>query len=81
MQVSQLQLIQIMPAKKKTKSAARKKKSSASDRSRVAGGQKYEVAYVAKKMGVTAAAVKAAIKKVGNMRKDVEAELKTKKKK
>jgi hypothetical protein len=67
-----------MPAKKKTKPKAAKKKNSAADRNRVAAGQKYEVAYVAKKMGVTAADVKAAIKKVGNMRKDVEAELKKK---
>ncbi len=67
-----------MPAKKKTKPTAVKKKNSASDRNKVAGGQKHEVAYVAKKMGVTATAVKAAIKKVGNMRKDVEAELKKK---
>lgn len=67
-----------MPAKKKTKPKATKKKNSASDRNKVAGGQKYEVAYVAKKMGATAAAVKAAIKKVGNMRNNVESELKKK---
>jgi hypothetical protein len=68
-----------MPAKKRSKPKAAKRKNSASHRNRVAGGQEYEVAYVAKKMSVTAAAVKAAIKKVGNMRKDVEAELKKKK--
>lgn len=41
------------------------------DRARVAGGQKYEVAYEAKKTGKPAAAVKRAVKKVGNNRKKV----------
>lgn len=45
------------------------------DRARVAGGQKYEVAYEAKKTGRSASAVKKAIKKVGS-RKKVERELK-----
>jgi len=48
----------------------------AQDRRLVSGEAKYEVAYEAKKMGVTQAAVKAAIKKVGNDRARIEAELK-----
>ncbi|MET4482192.1 DUF3606 domain-containing protein [Bradyrhizobium sp. F1.13.3] len=45
------------------------------DRARVAGGQKYEVAYEAKKIGRSAAAVKKTVKKVGNSRKKVEKRL------
>lgn len=56
-------------AKKKT---ARGRKQ---DRARVAGGQKYEVAYEAKKSGQSASAVKKAVKKVGNSRKRVEKRL------
>ena len=56
-------------AKKKT---ARGRKQ---DRARVAGGQKYEVRYEAKKSGRSAAAVKKAVKKVGNSRKRVEKRL------
>ena len=56
-------------AKKATKKKAVKKKSaSKSDRATVAAGQAYEVAYFAKKAGVTPAEVKAAIKVVGNNR-------------
>ncbi len=46
------------------------------DRARVAGGQKYEVAYEAKKTGRSASAVKKAVKKVGTSRKKVERKLK-----
>ncbi|MBW7970037.1 DUF3606 domain-containing protein [Bradyrhizobium sp. BR 10289] len=45
------------------------------DRARVAGGQKYEVAYEAKKTGRSASAVKKAVKKVGSSRKKVERKL------
>jgi len=45
------------------------------DRARVAGGQKYEVRYEAKKTGRSAAAVKKSVKKVGNSRKRVEKRL------
>jgi hypothetical protein len=45
------------------------------DRVRVAGGQKYEVGYEAKKTGRSASAVKKAVKKVGNTRKRVEKRL------
>jgi hypothetical protein len=45
------------------------------DSARVAGGQKYEVAYEAKKTGRSAAAVKKAVKKVGNSRRRVEKRL------
>jgi hypothetical protein len=41
------------------------------DRARVAGGQDYEVRYEAKKSGKSKAAVKKAVKKVGNSRKRV----------
>jgi uncharacterized protein DUF3606 len=42
------------------------------DRARVAGGQNHEVRYEAKKTSRSAAAVKKAVKKVGNSRKQVE---------
>ncbi|MCD9112756.1 MULTISPECIES: DUF3606 domain-containing protein [Bradyrhizobium] len=45
------------------------------DRARVAGGQKYEVGYEAKKTGRSVPAVKKAVKKVGNSRKRVEKRL------
>jgi hypothetical protein len=41
------------------------------DRALVAGGQDYEVGYVAKKSGRSASAVKKAVKKVGSSRKKV----------
>ena len=46
------------------------------DRAKVAGGETYEVSYVAKKFNVTQAEVKAVQKKVGPYRAKVEAELK-----
>jgi len=45
------------------------------DRSRVAGGQEYEVDYLAKKHGVSAEQVKAVINRVGTSREKIEAEL------
>jgi len=45
------------------------------DRTRVAGGQDYEVRYEAKKTGKSRAAVKKAVKKVGSGRKRVERRL------
>jgi hypothetical protein len=48
------------------------------DRKRVAGGQDHEVRYEAKKEGVTKDAVKKSVKKVGNSRTKVEADLETK---
>jgi Protein of unknown function (DUF3606) len=42
------------------------------DRARVAGGQDYEVRYEAKKTRRSSAAVKKAVKKVGNSRKRIE---------
>lgn len=45
------------------------------DRSKVAGGQEYEVSYEAKKTGTSPAKVKKAIKSVGNSRTEVEAKL------
>ena len=45
------------------------------DRSKVAGGQKHEVRYEAKKTGRTAGAVKKAVKRVGVSRKKVERRL------
>ncbi len=47
----------------------------AQDRAKVAGGQKHEVAYEAKKTAKPAAAVKEAVKAVGNSRKKVEKRL------
>jgi hypothetical protein len=45
------------------------------DRARVAGGQDYEVRYEAKKTKRSPAAVKKAVKKVGNSRRKVERRL------
>ena len=45
------------------------------DRARVAGGQKHEVGYAAKKAGKSTKQVKAAVKKVGSGRRKVEREL------
>ena len=59
------------------KKAARKTtRGRAQDRAKVAGGQKHEVAYEAKKTSRSAPAVKKAVKKVGNVRKKVEKRLK-----
>jgi hypothetical protein len=55
-----------------TKKTARGRKQ---DRCKVAGGQKHEVRYEAKKTGRSAPAVKNAVKKVGNSRKRVEKRL------
>ncbi|WP_395023378.1 DUF3606 domain-containing protein [Dongia sp.] len=55
-----------------------KSKRGKADRIRVAGGERYEVAYVAKKTGKSPAAVKKAIKAAGPMRKKVEKKLKKK---
>jgi hypothetical protein len=60
-------------AKKAKKQSSRGRKQ---DRARVASGQKYEVAYEAKKMRKSKSAVKKAVKKVGVSRKKVERELK-----
>jgi hypothetical protein len=59
-----------MATKRKWTSRGRKQ-----DRARVAGGQKYEVRYEAKKTGKSKNAVKRAVKRVGNSRKKVEREL------
>jgi hypothetical protein len=45
------------------------------DRTRVAGGQDHEVRYESKKTGRSKAAVKKAVKKVGNSRRNVERRL------
>ena len=59
-----------MAAKKKQTARARKQ-----DRARVVGGQKYEVEHEAKKTSRSTSAIKKAIKKVGNLRKRIEASL------
>ena len=63
-------------AKAKKKTARGRKQ----DRPRVAGGQDYEVRYESKKKSRSTAAVKKAVKKVGNSRKRVERALSRKKK-
>ena len=55
--------------------AGKKKKSGNADRARVSGSQKYEVYYAARKFGVSADTVRKVIKKVGNMRVKIYAEL------
>jgi Protein of unknown function (DUF3606) len=61
------------------KAATKTARGRAQDRAEVAGGQKYEVSYEAKKTGRAAMAVKKAVKKVGNGRKKVEKKLASKK--
>jgi hypothetical protein len=60
-------------AKKKKKTAKRTNRKS--DRSKISGKQAYEIYYVARKFGVKPDVVRAAIKKVGNLREKVYAEL------
>ena len=50
-----------------------KTKRGAADRARVAASQPYELAYFAKKQGITQAQARALIKKHGNMRKTLDA--------
>lgn len=57
-----------MATKDKATKTARGRKQ---DRARVAAGQNYEVEYEARKSGRSAAAVKKAVKKIGNSRKKV----------
>jgi hypothetical protein len=59
-------------AKKAKKQTARGRKQ---DRARVAGGQRYEISYEAKKTGKSAKRVKRAVKRVGNSRTKVERNL------
>ena len=59
---------------------AKKSSSRSRDRKLVAGGQRHEVRYTAKKAGVTAKAVKKAVKRVGHGRKKIEQVLKSVKK-
>ena len=47
----------------------------AQDRSKVAGGQDYEISYEAKKTGKSGQAVKSAVKNSGNSRTGVEKKL------
>jgi len=51
------------------------KRGRAQDRSKVAAGQKHEVAYEAQKTGASPAAVKKAVTTAGNSRTKVEAQL------
>jgi hypothetical protein len=52
------------------------KRGRAQDRARVAGGQKHETSYEAKKTGTSSGEVRQAVKTAGNSRRKVEAELK-----
>jgi len=52
-----------------------KQKRGKADRSRVSGSQRSEVSYVAKKFGVSPDKVRSVIKRIGNSRKKVYAEL------
>ncbi len=56
-----------------------RKKRGKADRDRVSTKEKYELDYEARKMKVAKADVKRAAKKVGPMRKNIEAELRKKK--
>jgi len=52
------------------------KRGRSQDRAKVAGGQKHETSYEAKKTGTSAREVRHAVKNVGNSRGKVESELK-----
>jgi len=56
-----------------------KRKRGKGDRSRVAGGEGYEVKYEVRKTGRSASDVRKAVKKVGNSRKNVTGALRRKK--
>jgi ABC-type molybdenum transport system ATPase subunit/photorepair protein PhrA len=56
--------------------ADNKRKRGKADRARVSASEPFEVAYFARKHGMTKAAVKKLIKRVGNSRKKLEAALK-----
>jgi hypothetical protein len=58
-----------------SKTITRSSRGRARDRARVAGGQQHEVSYESQKTGKPKAAVRAAVKKVGNSRKKVDSEL------
>ena len=47
----------------------------AQDRAKVAGGQKHETSYAAKKTGASTKAVRSAVNAVGNSRRKVELQL------
>jgi hypothetical protein len=64
-----------MAKKAKTHTA----RGSKQDRARVAGDQNYEARYESRKTGRSSAAVKKAVKKVGNSRRKVEGALRSKK--
>ena len=55
--------------------AKQSSKGRSQDRSKVAGGQDYEVNYEAQKTGVSSKEVKSAVKSEGNSRKKVEKKL------
>jgi hypothetical protein len=56
--------------------AQQSKQGRAQDRAKVAGGQKHEMSYEAKKTGTSPSEVRQAVKKVGNSRSKVEGQLK-----
>jgi len=56
--------------------AQQSKRGRAQDRAKVAGGQKHETSYEARKTGTSPGEVRQAVKKVGNSRSKVEDELK-----
>lgn len=58
--------------------ATTSKRGRAQDRSKVAGGQEYEVQYEKKKTGASTQQVKEAVSSAGNARKKVEQQLKKK---
>ena len=63
------------PKKLLTMANSKTTRGRAQDRSKVAGGQEHEVKYEAEKTGESTSAVKDAVKKAGNSRKEVEKEL------
>jgi hypothetical protein len=60
--------------------ADEKTKRGGQDRKNVAGGEKYEVGYEARKLGISSAQLKAIIVRVGTDRKKIEAAAKNLKK-
>jgi Protein of unknown function (DUF3606) len=63
-------------ARKESDMPEQTKRGRAQDRAKVAGGQQHETSYEAKKTGTSPTEVRRAVKKVGNSRGKVEAEIK-----
>jgi hypothetical protein len=67
--------VTVLNAKEERMAAKHSSRGRKQDRARVASGQDYEIRYESKKTGRARAAVKKAVRKVGNSRRKVERQL------